>query len=130
MTAFSHHVPPIEAVVLALFENQPSPNWCVITDGSPIGIATRNASMRAAEVRKHKMTLIEVRRPQLSDVSDACGKVLVEVAEDFQIEAIDSLPANREIYVRAGSAAAWKELICNSLILTPDQRGTSTLLKE
>ena len=31
--------------------------------------------------------------------------VLLEVAENFQIEAIDSLPANREIYVRAGSVA-------------------------
>mgnify|MGYP001157304882 FL=1 len=105
---FLTHVPPIEAVVLALFENQPSPNWCVITDGSPIGIATRNASMRAAEVAQaQNVTLIEVGEDLNSATSAvACGKVLVEVAGDFQIEAIDSLPANREIYVRAGSAAA------------------------
>ena len=105
---FLTHVPPIEAVVLALFENQPSPNWCVITDGSPIGIATRDASMRAAEVAQaQNVTLIEVGEDLNSATSAvACGKILVEVAEDFQIEAIDSLPANREIYVRAGSAAA------------------------
>ena len=104
---FLTHVPPIEAVVLALLENEALSNWCVITDGSPLGIATRNASMRAAEITQPlNVTLIELGEDLNSATSAAaCEMVLLEVAENFQSEVIDSLPANREIYVRAGSVA-------------------------
>lgn len=104
---FLTHVPPIEAVVLALLENEALSNWCVITDGSPLGIATRNASMRAAEITQAlNVTLIELGEDLNSATSAAaCEMVLLEVAENFQSEVIDSLPANREIYVRAGSVA-------------------------
>jgi len=104
---FLTHVPPIEVSVLALLESEPSPNWCVITDGSPLGIAARNASTRAAEVAEaENVTLIELGEDLNSAISAAaCGMVFLEVAEQFQNEAIESLPAERKIYVRAGSAA-------------------------
>ena len=102
---FLTHVPPIEAVVLGLFQNDSASNWCVVTDGSPLGIAARNASLRAAEIAEaQNVTLIDFAEDLNSAISATqCGMILLEVAEGSQNDVIDSLPADRKIYLRAGS---------------------------
>ena len=103
---FLTHVPPVEAMVLALFENASSSKWCVVTDGSPLGIAVRNSSMRAARIAGAKsVTLIEVEEDLNSAITAAaCELVLAEVAERFQTKVVTSLPANRKIFRQAGLA--------------------------
>ena len=101
---FLTHSPPVEAVVLALFENTPSSKWCVITDGSPLGVGVRNSAPRAARIAgAQSVTLIEVEEDLNAAVlAAACEHVLAEVSEKFQKELVSSIPANRTIFRQAG----------------------------
>ena len=103
-TRFLTHSPPIEAVVLALFENAPLSKWCVITDGSPLGVGLRRSTPQAALIAAAEfVTLIEIEEDLTSAVSAAaCEHVLAEVSEEFQEKLISSLPANRIVYRLAG----------------------------
>jgi len=103
---FLTHVPPVEAVVLALFQDAPSSKWCVITDGSPLGMAVRNSSTRAARIAgAENVTLMEVEEDLNSAITAAaCEMVLAEVAERFQTKVVASVPANRKIFRQAGLA--------------------------
>ena len=101
---FLTHSPPVEAVVLALFESTPLSKWCVITDSSPLGVGVRNSANRAAQVAgAQSVTLIEVEEDLTAAVlAAACEHVFAEVAEKFQEKLVTSLPANRTIFRQAG----------------------------
>ena len=101
---FLTHSPPIEAVVLALFESYPLAKWCVITDGSPLGVGLRRFASQAAQIAKAQtVTLIGIDENLASAVSAAaCEHVLAEVSEEFQGNFVSSLPPNRIVYRLAG----------------------------
>ena len=101
---FLTHSPPVEAVVLALFENSPSSKWCVITDGSPLGVGVRNSASGAARIAgAQSVTLIKVDEDlNAAILAAACEHVLVEVSEKFQEKLVASIPASRTIFRQAG----------------------------
>ncbi|MBM46313.1 MAG: hypothetical protein CL458_08695 [Acidimicrobiaceae bacterium] len=101
---FLTHSPPIEAVALALFENAPLSKWCVVTDGSPLGVGLRRSAPQAAQIAAaQNVTLIGIEEDLASAVSAAaCQHVLAEVSEEFQEKLISSLPPNRTVYRHAG----------------------------
>lgn len=101
---FLTHSPPIEAVVLALFESTPLAKWCVITDGSPLGVGLRRFASQAAQIAKAQtVTLIGINEDLTSAVSAAaCDHILAEVSEESQGNFVSSLPPNRIVYRLAG----------------------------
>ena len=100
---FLTHSPPVEAIVLALFESFPSARWCVVTDGSPLGVSIEAAAFEAARLAGvQRMTLVDISEDLTAAVSAAaCEQVLVEVAGGFQEKVLASLPADRTVYRRA-----------------------------
>ncbi|HAF68887.1 MAG TPA: hypothetical protein DCL16_07170 [Acidimicrobiaceae bacterium] len=101
---FLTHSPPIEAVALAIFENASSSKWCVITDGSPLGVGLRKSAPEAARIAgAQKVTLIEIEEDLTAAVTAAdCDHVLAEAAGNFQEKLVTSLPPDRIIYRQAG----------------------------
>jgi hypothetical protein len=101
---FLTHSPPVEAVLLALFESTPSSKWCVITDGSPLGVGVRNSAPRAARIAgAQSVTLIEVEEDlNAAILAAACEHVFAEVSEKFQEKLITSIPASRTVLRQAG----------------------------
>lgn len=100
---FLTHSPPVEAIVLALFENAPAARWCVVTDGSPLGVSVEAAAFEAARLAGvQRVTLMDVSEDLTAAVSAAaCGQVLVEAVDGFQEKVLASLPADRTVYRRA-----------------------------
>ena len=100
---FLTHSPPVEAIVLALFEVSPLAKWCVVTDGSPLGVSVEAAASVAADlVEMQSVTLIDVSEDLTAAVSAAaCEEVLVEAADQFQDKILDSMPANRTVFRQA-----------------------------
>ncbi len=101
---FLTHSPPVEAVVLALFESTPSSKWCVITDGSPLGVGVRNSAPQAARIAgAQSVTLIEVEEDlNAAILAAACEHVFAEVSEKFQEKLVTSIPASRTVLRQAG----------------------------
>ncbi|MED5293418.1 MAG: ABC transporter substrate-binding protein, partial [Actinomycetota bacterium] len=101
---FLTHSPPVEAVVLALFESTPSSKWCVITDGSPLGVGVRNSAPQAARIAgAQSVTLIEVEEDlNAAILAAACEHVFAEVSEKFQEKLVTSIPARRTVLRQAG----------------------------
>ena len=100
---FLTHSPPVEAIVLALFQSAPSARWCVVTDGSPLGVSVEAAAFKAARLAGvQRVTLMDVSEDLRAAVSAAaCEQVLVEAVDGFQETVLASLPANRTVYRRA-----------------------------
>ena len=100
---FLTHSPPVEAIVLSLFERAPSARWCVITDGSPLGVSIEAAAPEAAGVAgMQRVTLIDISEDLTAAISAAaCEQVLVEAATEFQEEILASVPAGRTVFRQA-----------------------------
>ena len=100
---FLTHSPPVEAIVLALFERSPSGRWCVVTDGSPLGVSIEAVASEAARLAGvQRVTLIDASEDLMVAVSAAaCANVLIETADQLQQRVLDSLPADRTVFRQA-----------------------------